>query len=305
MTVIVTPPLAMTDSMLISSTVPEPDASLGEVVWTSATYALGNRRIVVATHRVYECTIAGASAITPQSDPTRWLDVGPTNRWAMFDLDRNTATIAASPLTVVIRPGARVGTAVLVGLDVTAASITQVAGGNTTYTTSANLVTRRTLTATDYCFGPFGFKRLLAKYNLPLFTGAELTITMTKATGSVKCGGVVLGTSVNLGPLLEDVDISGLNFSQVQRDGFGNAILKAVRRVPTISGTVFVAAKTVAKVKEIELQLDAKPAFWNFGGDYVNHPYYDVTQFLGHYQKFQLKLDNYFNATLNLTVEEI
>lgn len=305
MTVIVTPPLAMTDAMLISSNVPEPDPAFNEVVWTSATYTLGQRRIVLATHRVYECAIAGASAVSPQLDPTRWLDVGPTNRWAMFDLDRNTATVAPSPIIVVIAPGVRVNTAALVGLDANTASADMTSGAATVYTRAANLVLRRTLTATDYCFGTFAFRPLMALYDLPLFSGARVTFTISRPSGIVKCGGVVLGTSRTLGMLLDGADVSSANFSEVKRDAFGTAVLKAVRRVPTISGSIFVQSANVARVKDLELQLDAKPALWNFGGNFINHPYYQITQFLGYYQKFELKLDDYARATLNVTVEEI
>lgn len=85
---IVIPPIPITSSVLASSTVAEPSA--GEVVWDATTsYAVGDVVIRTTTHRKYECQIAGVDSTIPENAPARWLDIGPTNKWAMFDQNRN------------------------------------------------------------------------------------------------------------------------------------------------------------------------------------------------------------------------
>ena len=54
--------------------------------WTAGTYAIGDERHVVATHRVYKRTTDGASSISPELDAANWYDDRPTNRWAPFDI---------------------------------------------------------------------------------------------------------------------------------------------------------------------------------------------------------------------------
>lgn len=66
-------PTNLTDAMLTSSTAPETDYP----AWSSATaYAVGARVILTATHRRYEA-LAASTNVTPSTDPTKWLDLGP------------------------------------------------------------------------------------------------------------------------------------------------------------------------------------------------------------------------------------
>jgi len=84
-------PTALTDAMLTSSTAPENDYP----VWAAATvYAVGARVILTSTHRKYEA-LAASTGVNPATDPTKWLDLGPTNRWAMSFA----ATLANSGVT--------------------------------------------------------------------------------------------------------------------------------------------------------------------------------------------------------------
>jgi pimeloyl-ACP methyl ester carboxylesterase len=95
-------PTTLTDAMLTSSTAPETDYP----AWSSATaYAVGARVILTATHRRYEA-LAASTNVSPSTDPTKWLDLGPTNRWAMFDARVGTATSRAASLQVGLAPGA-------------------------------------------------------------------------------------------------------------------------------------------------------------------------------------------------------
>ena len=101
-------PITITDAMLSSSTIAEPAA--GETAWNAATsYAVGDRCILTATHRVYENLIAGINATSPELALTgatpRWLDYGPTNRWARFDGIVNTASTDTTTFTYVLTPG--------------------------------------------------------------------------------------------------------------------------------------------------------------------------------------------------------
>jgi hypothetical protein len=91
----------ITDAMLISGATSEDSSS----AWASGTFAIGDIRHVVATHRRYKCAVAGSSTVSPELDPTRWKDIGPTNKWAMFDRYVSTATVQATSLTIVLRPG--------------------------------------------------------------------------------------------------------------------------------------------------------------------------------------------------------
>lgn len=121
----VIPPISITSSMF-TSTVSEPSA--GETAWVSGSgYAVGARVIRTSTHRVYECiatvtAATAASTTTPEASVTSitpyWADAGPTNKYAMFDLYRNSATTpGTTAMTVVCTPGQRIDSVALMGMS--------------------------------------------------------------------------------------------------------------------------------------------------------------------------------------------
>ena len=96
-------PITVTDAVLAGSEVPENDAP----EWAGGTaYGKGARVIRAATHRIYESLQAGNAGRTPESEPAWWLDLGPTNRWAMFDQALGTATSRNGGLEVTLNGGA-------------------------------------------------------------------------------------------------------------------------------------------------------------------------------------------------------
>lgn len=86
---------------------------------TKINYALGET--CSANHRVYKSLVLQTAVnplpVLPETTTEFWLDVGPTLRYAMFDLSRNTQTVCPSPLTVVVSPGQRINTAGLTGMS--------------------------------------------------------------------------------------------------------------------------------------------------------------------------------------------
>ncbi|HEY0847393.1 MAG TPA: hypothetical protein VGE12_18635, partial [Noviherbaspirillum sp.] len=141
---------AISASMLTSSTCAEPHAT--ETAYNAGTtYALGATVVSATNHRKYESLQAGNVGNPLPSLPTLdnpnpatayWQDVGPTNRWAMFDLLRDTQTVQASPLTVVITPGERVNSLALMKLEADSVTVTVTSGGSTVYSHTEDLNTR-------------------------------------------------------------------------------------------------------------------------------------------------------------------
>lgn len=75
-------------------------------------------------------------------DGTRWLDIGPTNKFAAFDLDRNVGSTGASPLTMTIVPGDRVDFIGFAGIVAESIQVLIKVGGVTVQTLTANLLDR-------------------------------------------------------------------------------------------------------------------------------------------------------------------
>ncbi len=149
-------PIAITDAVLTSSSVAEDDA----IEWTAAGgYALGQRVIRRSTHRVWESLIERNVGHDPATTTGAWLDVGPTNRWAMFDQALGSVTTDEAPIVVTLRPGPSAsGLAIL---DCNAASVRVQAPGY------------------DRTVAPTGGSGAALFLDLSLAAGASITVTLT------------------------------------------------------------------------------------------------------------------------------
>lgn len=188
-------PITITDAMLTSSTLAEDSTS----AWTSATYAVGDYRHVVATHRVYKCAVAGSSTVSPELDPTNWVDTRPTNKWAPFDIYTSTAAATVTTMTYVITPG-YFNAIALYGLTGTqyALTVKDVSGGSTIYSSSGYLYAPP-VGWYEYLFGALQTVDKLVFTDIPPRPAAEITLTITAAASqSVGLGMMAIGDYVSL-----------------------------------------------------------------------------------------------------------
>lgn len=303
---IVVPPIPITESNLISSTIAEP--SSGEVVWNSATnYAVGQVVIRTTTHRKYECQVPGVDAGLPENTPARWLDVGPTNKWAMFDQNRNLPTVATTTMTVEISPGKRINSCAVLGVQAKTVTVEMISGGVTVYGPIVkNMNGRITSTWSQYFFGEFDYVPSLILTDLPPYSGATVKITLDNSTGlEVKCSSVVLGNKVYLGAVQYNARSDSLNFSKIERDEFGNSLLLPRRTVPKTNQTLWADKANVNTLRDIRVKLNAIPALWSGLDEKYDDDYFEAILVYGIYKQFEINLANPSYAEVNIELEEV
>lgn len=277
----------------------------GAPIVTTGTQS-GTHTATAFVHRTFESVIAsnaGNYPLLPANYGSKWLDVGPTNRWAMFDLLRNTATTTASPLVVVVTPGERVNSVGIEGLIADSVLVEMASGGVTVFSETTELSTREVLNGYDYCFAPFTFNTKVSHFNVPPRSNGVITITITRASGPVSCGSIVVGTSIYLGEAQYEAESDALNFSRIERDAFGNSILIPRRSVPKMNLRTFFPKELVNTIRNARDLLNAVPAFWS-GLDDNTHPYAEAVQMLGIYKQMSINLAHPDHAVLALEVEE-
>lgn len=259
----VIPPVTITQAMLTSSTIAEPDA--GETAWVSGTtYAIGDVRIRTSTHRQYRRATAGAGTTPPESDATNWQDIGPTNRYNMLDRNRSTRSSSASPLTVVITPGVRFDSLGLCGMvNVDSAAITITNGASTLYTKTLTLKSRAGGSFFNYFFGGFTRKSLAVLFGLPLNAGNVLTITFTASSGNVQVGAVILGLSQYVGKAVYGASDSALNYSNVTRSTIdGTATFNSVANIPANKFSLLVEKQHLNNCRALREKLNGVIALY-------------------------------------------
>ena len=263
-------PITLTDAMLSSSTIAEPAA--GETVWNAATsYTVGQRCILTATHRVYENLIAGVNATSPDQALTgatpRWLDYGPTLRWAAFDGVVNTPSTATTSFTYVLLPGFFNAIA-FYGVDgaTITVSIKDAPGGTVFYTYSGALL-EPPVDYYDYYFGVIRGLSKLVLSDILLYANPEVTITVT-GVGTVEAGMIALG---DLRPLISEGGIGGtqqgasaepFTYSYINTDAFGRtSIVRRHSATNMRASVVLPKTDADAALATVQSVLDV-PAAW-------------------------------------------
>lgn len=198
-------PITFTNAMLVSSSVPEPDTSMGESLWVSGgTYAVGVQKVNPADHYIYECVQAAAGrTVSPELDDKYWLKTKkPSNRQAMFDGLISTQTISTSTLTVVVKPGF-FNCIALYSLqgDTIAVTVRNGSGGPVVYSYSGSLV-EDVPDWYEWFFSPIYYKSKLVLPDLLPYDAAEITIVITPADGLAAIGLQAGGDLVNLNSLI-------------------------------------------------------------------------------------------------------
>lgn len=300
-------PLTIDDTNLVSSSVPEPDASQGEVAWAAGTnWADGSVVIRSTTHRRYvRLAPGGVDAALPENSPTKWQDDGPTNRFAMFARDRNKQTIAASPLVFEVSVPKRIDSVGLLRLQAATARIVQEAGATTVYDQTYGLTRRNTRTATDYCFGGFRQLKSLLRTDLPPYANTTVTVTLTNGAQPVHVSGVTINKSVYMGRVEAGNESDARNFSEAERDAFGGVTLKRQRSVPLGGYTVLVDKFRVDEMQELrDEDLNGVVALWSGLDDKVQHGYFGMSLINGFYTQFKINASFNDFARITLKLEE-
>jgi hypothetical protein len=290
-------PTRINDAAFTSSSVPETD----HAAWSSATtYAKGARVILTSTHRRYESLQASNLNKNPAADPDFWLDVGPTNRWAMLDDRVGTSTTATGAFDLTIAPG-EIDALAVVDTDAELINVTMKVGATTIYnkTQSTNV---GGVAITDwflYFFEPLGRKTAITFLDLPVFRLGVVTVTFTgdDPAGTVSVGTLIVGRQLFVGKTEAGPQIGINDFSRKETDQFG--VTSVVERAWSKKMTLRMLLDTSAVdgVQRSLAAVRAIPVLW------VGEEGYDSLTVYGFYKEFAIDIAYSIKSYCSLTIE--
>lgn len=280
-------PITVTDSILTASNVPENDYAQ----WSSVTtYSVGQRVIVLSTHKIYESLIGSNLNNNPVTDDgTKWLDLGATNRWRAFDKKiGNKVTQLNSIQYTLSDPASNITSVALFGLVGISANVTVVSDSvevfNQTYSLTDN---RDIIDWYTYFFEEQLQLEEVLFLNIPPYLGSSVTITITAATGTnAQVGQIVLGFLSDLGLTNYGTAVSIEDFSRKETDAFGNFVVveRAFSRLADFD-VQFETANT-RRLQQTLAQYRATPIV------YIGNPDASyATIIYGFYRRFDLTLE--------------
>jgi hypothetical protein len=261
-------PVAVTDAILTSSNVPETDYP----AWSGAsTYDLGDRVIKTSTHRIYESAQNGNVDHDPE-DPSLglWFDIGPTNRWAVFDDVGGTLTAQATSIEFTLEPGAIDALGVLLPIG-TNVRVQVIISGLSAYdqTKAVTVGGRR--------------KRVLVFESMPPDDEAEVIITIS-GTGTVSASAITLGSILDLGETEASPSIGITDYSKRETNEFGQTKIIPRDWAKLMTLRSMIPTDDASMIQEEVADLRAVPAMW-IGADE-----YDCLNVRGFFRNFSIDL---------------
>lgn len=292
-------PTVITDSILSSSSVAEPDA--GEVLWNGSTaYSVDFVVIRTTTHRKYRRLVAGTTSTAPENDSVNWLDIGPTNRWAAFDRKVGTVTTASTSISYVLRPGATsgIGALELVGRQFQA-TLRDGAGGVVVYDKAISLDGSVITSIYDWLVADFEQLTDVVLTDLPSnYASGELTIQITGTSG-VSVGVLQTGKVIELGGTLYGASVGILDYSRKDTDAFGNMDVLERSYSKHMNLQVITAKADFNKLYRIFASLRATPCIYIGVDEFGFEPMINY----GFYKDFGITVSYPQHHLLNIEIE--
>ena len=279
-------PITITDAILTSTNVLEND----HAVWlVGSTYAVGDRVIMISTHRIYESVVAGNIGVNPSTNITNshWINIGATNRWKAFDKLISDPVVRASPITYTLTGGTLMDGVALFGLVAATVrmKVTDPVDG-VIYDVTRDIVDNSgVFDGWSYAFTPTAFETQDIFTDVPLYSVAVLEITVS-GSGTINVGQIVIGRNHQLGDTNSGTSIGIEDFSKKDRDQFGNAILVKRAFAQTARFNFTFPTDGTRRVAGILARLRATAAVYHAGDDTAKF----ATTVYGFYRDFDIPL---------------
>ncbi|MCL4759773.1 MAG: hypothetical protein KJZ96_15670 [Rhodocyclaceae bacterium] len=290
-------PATLDDAAFVASSVPEDDHPEYEPV---ATYAKGDHCIVAAAHLVFESLEDGNVGNEPATNPTKWLKIGHTNRWKMLRDPIAEQTSTADEIEIKLLPGL-IDALALFNLDATSVEISlddPIEG--VVWSRTVDLQDDSSVTDWySYFFEPIVRKRDFNVFDMPPYAGAELTVKIINTGAVAKCGLLVAGQQYRIGGTEYGAQFGLLEFSRVDRDEFGAAVIVPRRSSKRAACQIWVDNALVGHVYKLLAGYGKTPLVWSA----ANGIYEDVALVYGYYRDFTVTVQYPKHSVCLLEIE--
>jgi hypothetical protein len=279
-------PIPVTDAILDSTDIPETDYT----AWSAATtYVIGDRVILVSTHKIYESMQNSNLNKNPpdylSGTTPYWMEVGATNAWKMFDSVVSSVSTKNTSMNVGLVSNMATAVA-LINIDATTVNITVTdpTEGEVSNETVTLLSTQGVIDAFTYFFSEFYYTRNAVFY-IPPYSTAIVDISLA-------------GTTVNVGEFGAEIGI--VDYSVKSVDTFGNSII--LERAFSNRGTYNVTLPNsyVEYVNTLLASLRVTPVVWiPTDAEYLSSP----LLLYGFYKDFTINIQYATESACSIQIE--
>ena len=301
-------PLTITTSMLdVSGSPPATNVPENDYpAWSSGTtYAAGDRVILTSTHRVYESLLSGNTGNDPTmlSSPVYWIEVGPTNRWAVFDTSISTQTRQANNITYRLIPQQAINC--LSVLNISSASQLTVRMISPA-TGSPGIVYEKVVDLSGLPLSPgwwewFYGARIVPSQSilldLPSYTDCEIEVEILGGS-SLAVGVILIGQQQAFGLGIKYGARVGIqDYSRKETNEFGDTVLVQRAFAKRANFDLFLKREEVDSFQNALSTIRATPVLW------IGSTQYESTTLFGFYKNFDILISYPNHSDCELEIE--
>ena len=288
-------PVEYAGAMLISTNATNANADYN----AGTSYSIGNRVTYLET--IYESLVNANLGNTPSTSPTQWVEIGPSNKRAMFDTQVSTQTTRATPLTVTVAPGTPFNSLALLNMYGTSVSITVTdgAGGPTVYSQTISLVDDFAVDWYMYFFEPTALRGDVVLTDIPPYPSGRITVSLSAGSGNVSIGSMLFGTFYELGGTEYGAGAGIRDYSVKETDEFGVTTFVQRAFSKRMEAQIFVENNRLTFMSRILSELRATPSVW-IGAD---DDRFSPLTMLGFYRDFNIDIAYPEHSLCRLEIE--
>lgn len=295
-------PITVDDSILTSTTIPA-DTTQEWVITTP--YVAGDIVRIESSHTLYECLLDNTgedpsqNTVDGNGNPY-WLNLGATNRWAMFDGKSRKSSTNPDLIDVTLQPNKVVNSISL--LNISAGSVQVIMTDPVDGIVYDELVNTLELVPSDFyewCFTEVTLISNIVKIDLPAYPSASIRVIASSPNATVRIGELIIGVQEELGVTTYGTSVGIIDYSRKDTDAFGNPIIVERPFIDSVSYQVAIPTNRVSQVKNTLSSYRATPVV------YIGDQNFPSTIVYGFIKTFGINIAYPNLSEMSIEVEEL
>lgn len=239
---------------------------------------------------------------TDAANAADWLDIGPTNRWAMFDEVVGTVTSHPYAIDLEMVFTGRIDSLAMLGIAnaISARIVMSTAADGTVYDQTFSLISTDGISNWyTYFFEDVERKQALLVDDLPAYVDPTFQVTIEgNGSSPVEVGILSIGLAKELGETQHDgAQIGITDYSRKEVDDFGNYSIRERAFSRRGSFQLRLPKSAVDGVHKVLSDYRATPAVYSASGDY------GATLIFGFFRDFNIEIDYPLESLVSIEIE--
>lgn len=272
----------------------------GGLVGGGITYAAGDYVVLTSNHKIYKSLQGSNLNHPPDTSPTWWVEVGPTNRWAMFDESGGTYSYSSGANIVVSFTADRATSIALIELTARSVRIQATSPGYPNYYDQTYNMGDRAIIQNwyDYFTADSFLATELIVTDIPSIANTTFTITIENNSNPLQVGNLIVGQALELGKTQYGAKIGIVDYSKKEVNEFGKANLVKRNFSKKMDVSLSVDNQLVDAVAQRLSYLRATPCLW-VGANGV----FESLTVYGFYRDFSIEIPRPTSSVCSLQIE--